>query len=223
MAAALDAGLPVIEDNPYGELWYDSPPPPPMAATAPDRAVYLGSFSKVLAPGLRLGWVVAPRQLYPKLLQAKQAADLHTPGFNQRVAYAVVQDGFLGRHVPTIRERYRRNRDAMAAALTAHLPPGCCWELPAGGMFFWVELPGHLDATALLPAAVQAGVAYVPGADFYPQGAAGETRPAHTLRLSFVTASPEQIGSAVAALGRVLAAAVGDAECSNQFKERVEA
>jgi 2-aminoadipate transaminase len=215
MAAALDAGLPVVEDNPYGELWYDTPPPPPMAAIAPEQAVYLGSFSKVLAPGLRLGWLVAPRQLFPKLLQAKQAADLHTPGFNQRVAYAVVQDGFLDRHVPTIRERYRRNRNAMAAALEAHLPAGCRWALPAGGMFFWVELPGHLDATALLPAAVQAGVAYVPGADFYPSGAgAGDTRPANTLRLSFVTATPEQIASAVATLGRVLSAATAEGEHS---------
>ncbi len=208
MQAAIAQGLPVVEDNPYGELWYDAPPPPPMAAGAPEAAIYLGSFSKVLAPGLRLGWLVAPRPLFPKLLQAKQAADLHTPGFNQRVAHAVVQDGFLDRHVPTIRERYRRNRDAMAAALAAHLPAGCRWAMPAGGMFFWVELPDHLDATALLPAAVQAGVAYVPGADFFPHGAAAAgTRPASTLRLSFVTASPEQIGSAVAALGRVLAAA----------------
>jgi 2-aminoadipate transaminase len=199
-AAAI--GLPLVEDNPYGELWFDAPPPPPLAASAGDGAVYLGSFSKVLAPGLRLGYLVAPRRLYPKLLQAKQAADLHTPGFNQRIVYEVIKDGFLLRHVPTIRALYKARRDAMQAALLAHLPAGCRWQPPIGGMFFWVELPPHLDATALLPLAVQSGMAYVPGAPFFPQG--GHT---NTLRLSFVTASPAQIEAGVAALGRVLALA----------------
>ncbi len=197
-AAAI--GLPLVEDNPYGELWFEAPPPPPLAASAGDGAVYLGSFSKVLAPGLRLGYLVAPRRLYPKLLQAKQAADLHTPGFNQRIVYEVIKNGFLLRHVPTIRALYRAQRDAMQAALLAHLPAGCRWQPPVGGMFFWVELPAHLDATALLPLAVQAGMAYVPGAPFFPQGGH-----ANTLRLSFVTASPAQIAAGVAALGRVLA------------------
>jgi 2-aminoadipate transaminase len=197
-AAAI--GLPLVEDNPYGELWFEAPPPPPLAASAGDGAVYLGSFSKVLAPGLRLGYLVAPRRLYPKLLQAKQAADLHTSGFNQRIVYEVIKNGFLLRHVPTIRALYRAQRDAMQAALLAHLPAGCRWQPPVGGMFFWVELPAHLDATALLPLAVQAGMAYVPGAPFFPQGGH-----ANTLRLSFVTASPAQIAAGVAALGRVLA------------------
>lgn len=198
-AAAI--GLPLVEDNPYGDLWFEAPPPPPMAASAGDAAVYLGSFSKVLAPGLRLGYVIAPRLLYPKLLQAKQAADLHTPGFNQRIVYEVIKDGFLREHVPTIRARYKAQRDAMQAALKAHLPAGCRWQPPVGGMFFWVELPAHLDATALLPQAVEAGMAFVPGAPFFPQGGH-----ANTMRLSFVTASPAQIEAAVAALGRVLAA-----------------
>jgi 2-aminoadipate transaminase len=212
LSAAAAQGLPIVEDNPYGELWYDAPPPPSLAGLAPESSVYLGSFSKVLAPGLRLGWLVAPPSLFPKLLQVKQAADLHTPGFNQRVAYEVVKDGFLDRHGPAIRARYRAQRDAMAAALHAHLPAGCRWTLPAGGMFFWVELAEGLDATALLPAAVQAGVAYVPGADFHPPGAVAEgARPAGTLRLSFVTAAPEALATAVAALGRVLAEALGRA------------
>ena len=198
-AAAI--GLPLVEDNPYGDLWFDAPPPPPMAATAGDAAVYLGSFSKVLAPGLRLGYVIAPRLLYPKLLQAKQAADLHTPGFNQRIVYEVIKNGFLREHVPTIRARYKAQRDAMQAALQAHLPAGCRWHPPVGGMFFWVELPAHLDATALLPQAVEAGMAFVPGAPFFPQGGH-----ANTMRLSFVTASPAQIETGVAALGRVLKA-----------------
>ncbi|MDP1650234.1 MAG: PLP-dependent aminotransferase family protein [Rubrivivax sp.] len=202
VARARQLGLPIVEDNPYGELWFDAPPPPPLSAVAGDGAVYLGSFSKVLAPGLRLGYVVAPERLYPKLLQAKQAADLHTAGFNQRVVYEVIRNGFLRQHVPTIRARYRAQRDAMRAALEQHLPPGCHWQAPVGGMFFWVELPAHIDATALLPRAVEAGVAYVPGSTFYPHGGH-----ANTLRLSFVTVPPGTIHTAVAALARVLAAA----------------
>jgi 2-aminoadipate transaminase len=201
--AAMTSGLPIVEDNPYGDLWFDTPPPPPLSASAGDHAVYLGSFSKVLAPGLRLGYVVAPQALYPKLLQAKQAADLHTPGFNQRVVYEVIKDGFLTQHVPTIRARYKTQRDAMQLALERHLQPlfdgGIHWQTPVGGMFFWLSLPAHINTTALLPQAVAAGMAYVPGSTFFPHG--GQH---HTLRLSFVTASPVQIETAVAALAHVL-------------------
>ena len=202
VARAQALGLPIVEDNPYGELWFDEPPPPPLAASAGDAAVYLGSFSKVLAPGLRLGYLIAPPALHPKLLQAKQAADLHTPGFNQRIVHEVIKNGFLRDHVPTIRARYKAQRDAMRDALQTHLPPGCQWHAPAGGMFFWIELPAHLDATALLPRAVQAGMAYVPGSTFFPHGGHH-----HTLRLSFVTVAPERITEGVAALARVLRAA----------------
>ncbi len=204
--AAAQLGLPVVEDNPYGDLWFDTPPPPPVTATLRDGAVYLGSFSKVLAPGLRLGYVVAPQLLYPKLLQAKQAADLHTPGFNQRVVYEVIRNGFLRQHVPTIRARYKLHRDAMQAALLKHLAPlqsadggRIQWQTPQGGMFFWLQLPEGLDATALLPKAVEAGMAYVPGEPFY---AGGGHR--NTLRLSFVTAAPGQIEQGVALLAAVL-------------------
>lgn len=199
VAAAQAARVPLVEDNPYGDLWFDAPPPPPIAARWPEGTLYLGSFSKVLAPGFRLGYLVAPEALYPKLLQAKQAADLHTPGFNQRVVHEVVRDGFLDRHVPTIRARYRAQADAMADALTHHLPAGTEWRRPAGGMFFWLRLPPGCDAVAMLPSAVAAGVAYVPGAAFFAQG--GDAR---TLRLSFVTLSVDEIGAAVATLGRVL-------------------
>lgn len=200
---ALAIALPVVEDNPYGDLWFDTPPPSPISARLGDEAVYLGSFSKVLAPGLRLGYVLAPRLLYSKLLQAKQAADLHTPGFNQRVVHEVIKDGFLRDHVPTIRERYKAHRDAMRAALEAHMPAGCRWNVPAGGMFFWVELPAAVDATALLPKAVDAGMAYVPGAPFFAGGGH-----AHTLRLSFVTVAPDRITAGVAALAGVLTEAL---------------
>ncbi len=199
---ALALGLPIVEDNPYGDLWFDSPPPPPVSSLMNDQALYLGSFSKVLAPGLRLGYVVAPRLLYPKLLQAKQAADLHTPGFNQRVVHEVIKGGFLQQHVPAIRALYKAQRDAMRDALQRHLSGLARWQVPVGGMFFWLELQGHVDATALLPQAVQAGMAYVPGTTFFPQG--GHQ---HTLRLSFVTVPPPRIEEGVAALARVLRAA----------------
>ena len=200
VARALELGLPIVEDNPYGDLWFDEPPPPPLSVAAGDAAIYLGSFSKVLAPGLRLGYVVAPKALYPKLLQAKQAADLHTPGFNQRVVFEVIKNGFLREHVPTIRARYKAHRDAMLAALQAHMPRGCHWKAPVGGMFFWIECPAHIDTTALLPKAVEAGMAYVPGSTFYPHG--GHVQ---TLRLSFVTVPPERIAQGVMALAKVLA------------------
>ncbi|MDQ2779869.1 MAG: PLP-dependent aminotransferase family protein [Pseudomonadota bacterium] len=205
--AAAEAGLPIVEDNPYGDLWYDQPPPAPLAALAEDgNVLYLGSFSKVLAPGLRLGYVVAPPALYPKLLQAKQAADLHTPGFNQRVVHEVVKNGFLREHVPTIRARYKTNRDAMQTALAQHLPEHCRWVKPAGGMFFWLELPPQIDAAALLPRAVEAGMAFVPGTAFFPH------QPRHnTLRLSFVTVAPPQIEAGVAMLAQVLNDTLKDA------------
>ena len=201
--AAAAAGLPLVEDNPYGELWYDAAPPPPLAASAGEAAIYLGSFSKVLAPGLRLGYIAAPKALFPKLLQAKQAADLHTPGLNQRLAYEVIRSGLLATHLAQVRARYKVQRDAMRAALDRHLPAGCRFNVPAGGMFFWVELPEALDTVALLPRAVEAGMAYVPGAPFYCHAPR-----ANTLRLSFVTLSPAQIDQAVAALAGVLRTAL---------------
>jgi 2-aminoadipate transaminase len=199
VAAAQKKGLPLLEDNPYGDLWFDAPPPPSLASRWPEGVLYLGSFSKVLAPGLRLGYIVAPSALYPKLLQAKQAADLHTPIFNQRVVHEVIRNGMLDTHVPTIRALYKTHRDAMQTSLAKHLGGVAQWVTPVGGMFFWLELPEHIDAVALLPKAVDAGMAFVPGAAFY-----ASTPRKNTLRLSFVTSPPEKIEAGVAALARVL-------------------
>ncbi len=198
-ARAAELGLPLVEDNPYGDLWFDTPPPAPLTARNPEGCIYLGSFSKVLAPGLRLGFVIAPPALYPKLLQAKQAADLHSPSFNQRMVAEVMKDGFLSRHVPTIRALYKSQRDAMLAALEREMPEGSEWNTPKGGMFLWARLPEGLDAVKLLPLAVEKGVAFVPGAPFY--GADADPR---TLRLSFVTASVEQINTGIAALAAAI-------------------
>lgn len=193
-AAAL--GLPIVEDNPYGDLWFDAPPPAPLTARNPEACIYLGSFSKVLAPGLRLGYLVAPPSVFPKLLQAKQAADLHSPGYNQRMVAEVLKDGFLERHVPTIRALYQAQCQAMLAALATEMQGlDVEWNSPAGGMFLWLRLPDGMDAIALLPLAVARGVAFVPGSAFY-----AEAPDPRTLRLSFVTASEEQIHTAIAAL-----------------------
>ncbi len=199
VARAQALGLPLVEDNPYGDLWFDTPPPAALATRWAEGTIYLGSFSKVLAPGLRLGYVVAPEALGPKLLQAKQAADLHTPAFNQRMVHEVIRNGFLDEHVPTIRARYAAQRDAMRVALERYMPEGCRWNAPTGGMFFWVELPADVDAMALLPLAVEAGVAFVPGAAFYAREAQ-----THTMRLSFVTVPPEQIDRGVSLLAQTL-------------------
>jgi 2-aminoadipate transaminase len=199
-AAAAKAGLPIVEDNPYGELWFDEAPPLPLTARNPDGCIYLGSFSKVLAPGLRLGFLVAPKAIYPKLLQAKQAADLHTPSFNQRMVSEVMREGFLSRHVPTIRALYKGQRDAMLAALTREMK-GLQVEFnkPAGGMFLWLRLPEGMNSVELLPKAVERGVAFVPGLPFY----AGEGDP-RTMRLSFVTASVDEIDTAITALAEAV-------------------
>ena len=199
-AEAIRLGLPLVEDNPYGDLWFDQAPPPPLTARNPEGCIYLGSFSKVLAPGLRLGFIVAPKAVYPKLLQAKQAADLHSPGFNQRLIAEVMKDGFLDRHVPTIRALYKSQRDAMLDALAREMPVGdanhtLTWNTPAGGMFLWARLPEGMRAVDLLPFAVDQGVAFVPGAPFYADHA-----DPRTLRLSFVTPSVTEIHQGVAAL-----------------------
>ena len=199
---AKELDIPLIEDNPYGDLWYEGEPPLPLAARNPEGVIYMGSFSKVLAPGLRVGFIVAPKSVYGKLTQAKQAADLHSPSFNQRVVAEVMKDDFLQRHIPTIRAMYKAQRDVMLVALEREMEGlDVSWTRPVGGMFLWVRLPKGMNAQDLLPEAVERGMAFVPGAPFY----AGEPE-TNTLRLSYVTVSPEQIRQGVAALAAAIRA-----------------
>ena len=200
---ARTARFPVIEDDPYGALDYQGEPLPTMLSMAPEHIVYLGSFSKVLAPGLRVGYIIAPEELHFKLVQVKQASDLHTPSLNQRIVHEVVKDGFLDTHVPTIRALYRDQCAAMLAALEAAMPQGVTWNRPQGGMFIWITLPAQIDSMVLLQAAVAANVAFVPGAPFYASDAQH-----NTLRLSFVTVAPEQIRAGIATLAALIRASL---------------
>ncbi|KUO05499.1 PLP-dependent aminotransferase family protein [Streptomyces sp. DSM 15324] len=194
-------GLWLVEDDPYGELRYDGERVPWIAAHpgAADRTVLLGSFSKVMAPGLRLGWLRGPAELRRACAVAKQAADLHTPTVNQLAAarYLAVND--LDAHVAKVAAVYGERRDAMLAGLGAALPEGSVWNRPEGGMFLWARLPESYDTTALLPRVVRHDVAYVPGAPFH----AGEPDRS-TLRLCFVTQTPEEIAEGLRRLGKGL-------------------
>ncbi|MEO8366915.1 MAG: PLP-dependent aminotransferase family protein [Pseudoxanthomonas sp.] len=200
---AIAAGVPVVEDDPYGELCYSGDILPSLLSMAPDQVIYMGSFSKVLAPGLRLGYVVAPEELLGKLVQAKQAADLHTPSFSQRIVYEAVQDGFLDAHIPTIRTLYAHQCELMLAAMDKYFPGEASWNQPEGGMFIWVDLPEGIDSNALLAKAIEQNVAFVPGAPFY----ATDPKP-NTLRLSFVTVTADKIQAGVEILGKLLKAEI---------------
>lgn len=195
-------GLPVVEDDPYGELRYRGSPDASLyslgrKANAP--IIRLGSFSKVLSPGLRLGYIAAPRQLISKLVQAKQASDLHTSTIAQMVVHDIVKDNFLATHLPGIRKLYRDQCDTMLKALDTHFPRSATWTHPEGGMFLWISLPEWFDTQHLLDLAVAQKVAFVPGAPFYA------TAPlANSMRLCFVTVSAEQINTGIERLGKLI-------------------
>lgn len=193
-------GIPLLEDDPYGALCYRGEPLPTMLSMNPEGVIYMGSFSKVLTPGIRLGYVVAPRALIRKLEQAKQATDLHTAQLTQMAVYEVIKDGFLDQHIPTIRSLYSSQCDVMLAALSKYFPKGVTWTKPDGGMFIWVNLPQHIDSMALSAESIAQNVAFVPGVPFY----AGSPK-TNTLRLSFVTVSPEQIVEGIEKLGKLIA------------------
>ena len=198
-AAARRHDLWLIEDDPYGELWYRQAPPPGLRSYAPERTIRVCSFSKVLAPGLRLGFVIAPRAAIELLVRLKQATDLHTATLTQRAAHRVLSSGLLDTHLPLVRARYAQQAEVMLEALATTMPEGVTWTRPDGGMFVWLTLPAGVDTLALLPRAIERGVAFVPGAPFFADNA-----PTNTLRLSFVTVPPEKIRAAVAVLGELI-------------------
>ena len=197
------AGIPVVEDDPYGELRYVGEPQPSLlhlGRKAGAAVIRLGSFSKVLAPGLRLGYIIAPAQIIDKLVQIKQATDLHSPTVTQMAVYEAIKNNFLETHLPKVRELYKKQAQYMLDAMETHFPPEAQWTKPDGGMFIWVTLPAHMDAQQLLHKAVERNVAFVPGAPFY---AAGSPQ-TNTFRLSFVTVTKDRIDEGIAILGKLL-------------------
>jgi 2-aminoadipate transaminase len=203
VARCAAVGLPIIEDDPYGDLRYAGEALPSLLSLGREAGatvIRLGTFSKVLSPGLRLGYIVAPKPIISKLAQIKQATDLHTAMLTQMAVYETVKDGFLARHLPGIRELYKNQCGYMLDAMARDFPDSAAWTRPEGGMFIWVTLAPHVDAGQLLQTAVERKVAFVPGAPFF----AGSVSQPNTLRLSFVTVPEAKIREGIATLGQVL-------------------
>lgn len=194
-------GIPLVEDNPYGDLCYVGEPLPKLLHMNPEGVIYLGSFSKVLTPGIRLGYIVSPKGLVRKLEQAKQASDLHTSTLSQMVVYEAIKDGFLNEHIQTIRTFYASQCKVMLDAMDEFFPANMKWTRPDGGMFIWCELPTHINAKELFDEAIAQNVAFVPGAPFY----ANEPE-LNTFRLSYVTVPPAKIREGIAKLGQLIKA-----------------
>jgi len=232
VALADKYNVPIVEDDPYGELRFEGEHLPPLVVLDEQRqmkrrrfrgfdcgnVIYAGTFSKTLAPGLRLGWIVAPRQVIQKVVQAKQGTDLHSSTLDQMIAAEVVRpEGFLVEHVRKIRALYKERRDAMIAAMEKYFPRGTHWTHPQGGLFLWVTLPEGVDATALLPEAVANKVAFVPGVSFFPLTVDAPRRKKrgrhlpighNTMRLNFSNSSPEKIEIGIQRLGMAITKAM---------------
>ncbi len=211
-------GVPILEDDPYGPLRFQGDPLPSLAALDAERypenaaagayvkgnVVYLGSFSKLLAPGLRVSWAVCPGDLAQQFVMAKQGADLHTSALGQAMASEFIRRGWLPAQVQRIRDTYRERRDAMCEAIAEHFPEGVRHTHPEGGLFLWVTLPEGMDAVALLRDAAERKVAFVPGAPFYVDGS-GQ----NTFRLSFACVPPDTIREGIKRIGEVIRAHMG--------------
>ena len=189
----------VVEDDPYSDLRFEGIPKPSLRTWLNRQVVLLGSFSKIVAPGLRLGWICAPRPLIDKLVVAKQASDLHTNSFSQRVLHRYLTTNDVDSHIATIVAAYRSQRDAMLMAIEAHFPPDIAFTHPQGGMFLWVTLPEQLSAMELFEHAVGKRVAFVPGTPFFVDG--GGT---HNLRLNFSNADEDMIEEGIRRLGQIM-------------------
>jgi len=202
-------GFGLVEDDPYAELRFEGDPLPrlldldsdldPIGQRAPGNVIHVGTFSKVLVPGLRVGWVIAAENVIEKLIQAKQAADLHSCGLSQHLILQLIHAGVLDRHIPKLCQTYRERRDVMLTALARHFPEEVRWTRPAGGLFRFVTLPMGIDATSLLAASLERQVAFVPGEEFYLRG-----QGRNTFRLNFSNASPERIAEGIRRLSEAL-------------------
>lgn len=211
-------GVPILEDDPYGQLRFEGEPLPSLAALDAERhpenaaagayvtgnVVYLGSFSKTLAPGLRVSWAVCPGDLAQQFVMAKQGADLHTSALGQAMASEFIRRGWLPAQVQRIRDTYRERRDAMCEAIATYFPEGVRHTHPQGGLFLWVILPEGMDAVALLKDAAERKVAFVPGSPFYVDGS-GQ----NTLRLSFACMPPDTIREGIRRLAEVIRERMG--------------
>ncbi len=207
IALAEQYGVPIVEDDPYGQLRYEGEHIRPLVVLDAEylgcegdggytgNVIYTSTFSKTLAPGLRLGWIVAPKDVVFKLVQMKQGTDLHTSTFDQMVAHEVAHGGFLDKHIHTIREVYGRRRDVMLQALEQYFPPEVRWTRPHGGLFLWATTPESIDTADLLKDAIKEKVAFVPGYSFHPNGGGH-----NTMRLNF---SCEKEGTIVEGVRRM--------------------
>lgn len=194
--------MPIVEDDPYGFLCYDETAAPALRALDSEWVIYIGSFSKILAPALRLGWMVVPETLVGKLTVIKESYDLETSGLVQRAVSAYLDAGLLPDHISTLRQAYKTRRDAMLNALSRYFPADARWTRPKGGMFIWVELPAEINTAELLRQAVEEErVAFIPGNAFC---AAGSRPTSNCLRLNFSNCTPEQIEEGIGRLGRII-------------------
>jgi 2-aminoadipate transaminase len=203
-------GVPILEDDPYGQLRYEGEHLPPVVVFDDEirakevpvysgNVIYTSTFSKILAPGLRLAWVVAPVDVIKKLVQAKQGSDLHTSTLTQFIAYQIANSAWMKTHIQTIRRVYKERRDVMLQTLEEYMPEGVNWTKPKGGLFLWVTLPGNCDTTEMFDKAVAAKVAYVPGESFFPLGGGK-----NTMRLNFSYSKPETIQEGIKRLAKML-------------------
>ena len=200
---ARELDLVIVEDDPYGDLYFDAAPHPPLKAFDTEhRVIYLSSFSKILAPGLRTAFVIGDDALLAKIEIAKQSANLCGSALEQRIVLQCLDAGLIAEQKARLRPFYRGKRDVLLARLAAEMPAGVTWTRPTGGLFVWVTLPDGLDADAMLAAAVDGGVAYVPGAPFFVEDILH-----NTLRLTFAAADETKLAEGVGRLARVIAAA----------------
>ncbi len=207
-------GIPIVEDDPYGQLRYEGEHLPPLIVLDRENlrrdngysignVIYLSTFSKTLSPGLRLGWIVAPPSVIAKLVQLKQGSDLHTSTFTQMVAYEVARDNFLDEHIKLIRRVYGERRQVMLQALEEFFPSEVIWTKPKGGLFLWVTLPVGMDCHELFDEALKENVAFVPGDCFYAANGHQDEGRRH-FRLNFSNAQPEQIREGIRRLGMAI-------------------